>query len=526
MPARSKGTPIVLTASTIEMAHFQDDPFGAFAASFITIPGFMKSLIYRSRNNLDNNQAIIAPYGLRKVEAILRGTGLNESDIAVVHPSKLKHFIGPNTRAIGISTMDPLGLAYVSKTYSSIFAFGAAPSNRIEFYNLFYKTPIAAARHRWQSLIIVGGAGAWQVASKPMRNFFGIDIVFLGQAEGVVANIFQKALAGDHIPAIVKGGTPQSSNEIPLIQGGAVHGSVEVTRGCGRGCQFCSPTQRVRLSIPLDQVLAEVKINVQAGNEMITLGTEDLFLYGLNSSRFIPNHSKIVELVREVAAVPGVKYLQPAHIALAPVLASPPMVEEVAHYLLPKARYKRRGRPYVTAEAGVETGSIRLIRKYMSGKALPFKAEEWPDLVEQAIGILNDNDWYPLTTWIIGLPGEQEKDVLATLELLDRLKGAILFYVPLFLVALQPSRFGKLSQPGVTTLTEMQWEFFARAWEFNLDIWRRPLSIKSPAGLASTIGVPLGGGLLYLLNKRGTPSAPVMKRLIFHAFKKALFAPS
>jgi radical SAM superfamily enzyme YgiQ (UPF0313 family) len=35
--------------------------------------------------------------------------------------------------------------------------------------------------------------------------------------------------------------TPLKSEEIPVIRRAVAGGTVEITRGCGRGCQFCSP---------------------------------------------------------------------------------------------------------------------------------------------------------------------------------------------------------------------------------------------------------------------------------------------
>ena len=302
-----------------------------------------------------------------------------------------------------------------------------------------------------------------------------------------------------------------------------MHGAVEITRGCGRGCQFCSPTQRRRLSVPLEHILKEVQVNADAGNEMIILATEDLFLYGLDSPKFLPNRKAIVNLIQHLVNVPGIKYVQPAHIALAPVVADPKCTEEVAELLVDKGRYEHGGKSYVTAEAGVETGSVRLFKDRMAGKALPFKPEEWPELVKQALGILNDNRWFPLTTWLVGLPGEEEADVNATLELLDDLKGMNLFVTPLLWVPLRPSILSEGSRPQIEALTDLQWEVFTRAWEFNLDVWRPALRMNSWKNFVSSFVVPLLGGLVYFLYSRGNAAAPMVKRLLFHSFNKGFF---
>ncbi len=524
--SRSKGgTKIVLTASEIEMSNFRDDPFAAFAGSFLPAPGFVKRFLYPETKGYEDKRARIAPYGLRKMEALLLENGFTHADVAVVHPKKLKYFIGSETRAVGISSMDPLGIAYVSLTYTNLFTTGSEPNNRMEFRNLLLNTPITKARQNGQIKVIVGGAGAWQTAPQAIREFLGIDCVITGEGEGAAVDIFRRVLKGEPIPPVVQGKSPRNPEDIPLIKGEAVHGCVEITRGCGRGCQFCSPTQRQRMSIPLDRILHEVKINADSGAEMVILATEDIFLYGLKSSRFLPNRERIVKLIQSVASVPGVKYVQPAHMALAPVVADPKCVEEIAEILITKSSYRRRGKPYITAEAGVETGSTRLIKEKMAGKALPFKPKEWPDIVVQSFGILNDVNWNPLTTWIVGLPGEREEDVLATLELLDRLKGTIAFYVPLLFIPLRPSILSEGSRPEVESLTELQWEFFTRAWEYNLDIWRRPLSL-SPRNMISSILLPLLGGLFYFTSAYRRPTGPMMKRLIFRSFNTAFLEPS
>ncbi|MFX0168501.1 MAG: B12-binding domain-containing radical SAM protein [Candidatus Hodarchaeota archaeon] len=523
MDPPKNGTKIVLTASEIEMSHFKDNPFGAFAGSFLLIPGFLKPLYMPKEDDLPNKRATLAPYGLRKAEAILLDNGFDENEVAVVHPSNLKHFIGAKTKAVGVSSMDPLGIAYVSLTYSEMFALGFEPRNRREFRRLLRNSPIAKAHDRGQAKVIVGGAGAWQVAGKDARDALGIDCVITREVGPKVVDLFHQAVNGESIPPTIVGEQISSIEDIPAIRGGTLHGTVEITRGCGRGCQFCSPTHRRRFSLPLEHILKEVHINAAAGDEMVILATEDLFLYGMNSSKFIPNRKAVVNLIKRLVAVQGIRYVQPAHIALAPVVADPKCTEEVAELLVEKGRYEHGGKSYVTAEAGVETGSVRLFKQRMAGKALPYKPEEWPQIVKQAIGILNDNRWFPLTTWLVGLPGEEEEDVNATLELLDDLKGMKLFVTPLLWVPLHPAILSKGSRPEIEALTDLQWEVFTRSWEFNLDVWRPPLRINSWKNFVSSFFVPIFGGLVYFLYGRGNPAAPMVKRLLFHSFNKGFF---
>lgn len=81
---------------------------------------------------------------------------------------------------------------------------------------------------------------------------------------------------------------------------------------------------------------------------------------------------------------------------------------------------------------GIETGSPRLLAMVMPGKVLPFKPAQYPDIVENAVGILNDSGWIVVGTMIINLPGgETDDDVIKNLELLDRLSKLRIMTFPL-----------------------------------------------------------------------------------------------
>jgi len=148
------------------------------------------------------------------------------------------------------------------------------------------------------------------------------------------------------------------------------------------------------------------------------------------------------------------------------------MIKELSEILLKRSWYSLGKKRIVTAETGIETGSVRLMRKYMAGKMLPYKPEQWPEIVTNAFGILNDNNWYPLATLIIGLPDEKEEDVLETLELMDSLKDYNAFYVPLFFVPLENCVLMNKEGAELDSLSQARWDFFLKCWEYNIRIWR------------------------------------------------------
>jgi len=506
---RKSGVKVVLTASATEMSDFANSPFAAFVSGFGKGPvplWFVRRALYApvERNNGDG-RVKYAPYGLRKIEALLLKNGFSESDVAVVHPEDLDDFVGPNTRAVGISSMDPTGMGYVSKTYTSIIG-GGEPMNAIEFRKLVGHRSI----RRYKPRIIVGGFGSWQLERSKVTDLYGVDCVVIGGGQGVVVDVFRKAVTGEPLPRVVRAENNATHDEVTLIKHPAIHGCVEISRGCGRNCQFCTPTMTNKFDVPLEHILDEVETSVREGRDSITLVTEDLFLYGAKNPQFIPNREAVVNLVNSIAAVPGVKRIQPSHSSLAPVVSDPAMVKEVAEVLIERNWYWHGKKRIVTSEVGLETGSVRLIRKYMRGKMLPFKPEEWPEIIKQSFGILNDNDWFPLATLIIGLPDEREEDALETISLVDDLKGYDAFYVPLFFVPLENCLLMNRRGTEVNSLTKARWEIFTRCWEYNVRIWgdtflEHRIQNRFLFRFVKSVAIPFGGKLagLYYGIKHG-----------------------
>ncbi|UCE36891.1 MAG: B12-binding domain-containing radical SAM protein [Thermoplasmata archaeon] len=466
-----RGVPIVLTSPPNEISDYNLDPFVAFLSSFpsnFLLKRVVKRKFLTPRDNGDKS-AVFVPYGLRKVESLLLNE-YSENDVVVTHPDNLDRFVGPETKAVGISTMDPMGLAYATTTYSSILAFGGESINSVEFRQLVNHPSI----QKYNPKIIVGGGGAWQIDEANKLEEYGIDTLVLGEAENSVVDIFNSALSGEKLPKILKPKRP-APDSIPLIRNAATYGVVEISRGCGRGCQFCSPTMRHKYSFPLEHIMKEVKVNVDSGSKMIFLATEDIFLYK-SQGKFIPNREEVVKMVSTIANYPGVEYIQPAHSSLAPVVYDPQMVQELSQILLEKTRWTPEFKSmyrnkFISVEIGIETGSVRLMKRYMKGKALPYKIDDWPSIVTQAVGIMNDYDWYPLATIMTGLPDETEEDTIATLELVDDLSSYKMFITPILFVPLKDCLLSDARRVSLDHLTDLQWDFIGSCFKYNFDFW-------------------------------------------------------
>jgi len=345
-----------------------------------------------------------------------------------------------------------------------------------------------------------------------MQEEYGINTVIIGAGDRSALEIFRKAMNGKSLPKVVETEKPELDG-IPMIKNPALFGVVEITRGCGRGCQFCSPTMRTRYSFPLEKIKTEAELNARAGSRMIVLQTDDMFLYKCGE-RFVPNKQAIVELIETIGKIPNVEYLQFAHAALPPVAHDPKMIEEIAPTLVEKGRWRYNGRRVASVEVGIETGSVKLIKKHMQGKPLPYEAKDWCEVVTQAVGILNDNDICPLATLVVGLPGEDEKDTLATMELVDKLKEAKLFYVPLFFTSEEECLLSNARQADLRHLTDLHWDFFATCWKHNIKLWAPDKQGK----------IAMGSMFLYMLYYKWKHGAKVVQPMMKLAdFPRSLF---
>ncbi|MEM0466946.1 MAG: radical SAM protein [Candidatus Thermoplasmatota archaeon] len=469
---KKDGYQIVLTASRVEANEFDNNPFQAFICTF---PHKLSGLALREYlTKLEHNPDGTAKrtiYGLRKVEAMLV-EAFGEENVVVAHYDHLDKFIGKDTKIVGISSMDPMGLAYVSTTYNSLIGFGGEALNSLEFKKLINHPAI----QKYKPKIIVGGAGSWQISETNMQKQLRIDLLFDGEGEEDLVTLFKKVLNNEPTPSYFKAQKPDRK-KIPLIRHGACYGMVEITRGCGRGCQFCSPTMRTKYSFPLDHIMKEVAINIRDGAQSIFTVTEDIFLYK-SKKGFIPNRDAVVKLYKTIAQYPGVEYILLSHASLAPIIYDKKLLEELTPILLEKTRWTPKKnstykQPFVSVEIGIETGSVRLMQKYMKGKALPYSVDNWPELVVQGIGLLNDHDWWPLCTIMTGQPEETDEDVIATLNLIDDLRAhnAKMFYTPVLFIPLKDAVLGHCHRTNLNNLTDLQWEVLARCWKNNIDFW-------------------------------------------------------
>jgi radical SAM superfamily enzyme YgiQ (UPF0313 family) len=442
-----------------------------------------------------DGQARYVPQGLRIVESLLLQR-FSPEDIAVCYTDQLDRFVGENTRVIGVHAHNPLGATFTSDSYSYFYGKDAEPINAFEFRRMILHPAIK--RHKAHLRVIVGGPGAWQIDSKHLQDEWGVDCLLDGEAEDVALPLFEAAMRGEALPRLVKGHSPNLAN-IPRTHHRATFGGVEITRGCGRGCQFCSVALRAGNSIPLDQILHNVRVQAAEGGDTVMLTTEDLFLYE-QGRRFQTNIPALKRLFESVAAVDGIRHLIMSHATIAPVVRDPHVIEALTPLAVGMSVHQHEDsthpdKRYASMIVGIETGSPRLFKERMKGKGYPFRPEQWPDVVLKGMETLNKHNWFPLCTFIIGMPGETREDTRQSLDLLFALKDAKWCVVPALFVPMEDTKLAGGEKAKLSHFTDLQWEFFFTCWRYNLDFFRRTRGVQ----WKYNAGVPL---YYYLLGRR------------------------
>jgi len=414
---------ILLTSDRTLMSNYHSNEFLGFGtcAPPNFIPEWLYSYMFFPNIKTTHGKPQAAPYGLRKAEAQLLKQGFN---VTTISPNHLKKHIN-TAKVLGIHTMDPFGLGPASTTLAALFR--KEPFLARHFKALLSKPEITQAKKRGLK-ILVGGPGAWQFKHRPtFVEKSGIDCVVEGEAENVLGKLFQAALNGEKLPRHFEVDVAEAPKleDIPDIVQPSINGLVEIGRGCCRGCEFCNVTLRPLRWYPYEKILREVSVNVAAGLRMCCLHGEDVMLYGSRS--VTPNDEKLLKLHQLV--MKKIDSFSWSHCSLAAVASKPKLFAQLSEII-------RTKQSWWGAEIGIETGSAALAKKIMPTKALPFKAEEWPEVVKQGMGLMHDNMFVPACTLIVGLPEEREEDVLKTMELMDDLKGCRSLIVPLFFVPL------------------------------------------------------------------------------------------
>ncbi len=443
-----------------------------------------------------DGQAKYVPHGLRIIESLLL-TKFPAEDVVVCYPDQMRQFIGDDTRVVGLHAHNPLGITFATDIYAHFYGATEDPVNAAEFKRMILHPVLR--RHKAHMKVIVGGPGSWQLEKAGVQDEWLVDTIVEGEAEEVTLELFEKAARGEPLPRKVHIEHSPRMESIPRIHHRSTFGVVEITRGCGRGCQFCSVALRGGKSIPLPQILDNVRAQVAEGADTILFTTEDLFLYE-QGPKFDTNVPALKSLFQSVTDVPGVKHIMLTHGTIAPVVKDPWLLDELSPLAVGRSinQHPDSTHPekrYSNLFIGLETGSVRMFNQYMKGKSYPYRPEQWPDVVLKGMELLNRYNWFPFCTFILGMPGETDADTKESLDLLFALKNSKWCVIPTLFVPFEETRMGAKEGASIFRLTDLQWEFFFTCWRYNIDFFRREPRVQWKFNL----GIPL---YYYLLGRK------------------------
>jgi len=479
--ARGCGKLIVLTAPLTESI----DHAGFFIQmALASIPKWLEFVLnrkyplWREVERNEDGSALYMPAGVRVLEkSLLRE--YTSDEVVACFPDDLDKFIGPNTRVVAVSTHNPLGVTFAAGVYTSIYGSSKEPLNSIYSRLMFDK--IKSSPHRKNFQVVVGGSGGWQITQTNAFEELGVDCVAEGRSESTDAlALFRKAIAGETLPREIKLAHPTSRDAILFPDKRTTFGVVEMTTGCGRRCQFCVPDLNPQIDMPKARIMDAVRANVRQGNKVISLATEDMFIWGqvrTDTPFFFPNREALVDLYTEIVNTPGVESHLVSHCTMAPFVVDPKLIQQLSDVLLPKSPIhlpllsSHPQKKALVPLIGLETGSVRMAKQIMPSKGVPFSIDDWPSVVLEGLRIANKNNWFPMMTLMIGNPGESDEDTQATLDLvyeMDR-RGLFAFLVPSIFTPLHDTRMEH--QTGVTQtqqLSPLQWQLMMKCWKHNL----------------------------------------------------------
>lgn len=451
---------VILTADRTLFADYRILFEGIFATMQTTkVPLFaMQKFVAPAVQTDSSGRAHTAPLGLRRVEsALIQRLGLPPEEVVCTTPEQLPSLIGPWVKAICFSSSDPLGMG-MSNTTTTQFWSG-------ELYTRFFSRrqleDLRRAKERYNFKVIGGGAGAWQwLRYKDSAAENCLDCIYEGYFEEVGPELFGRILNGKSFDRHIQTDATVVARICP-IQGASMLGIVELSRGCGRGCRFCTIARKKMEHLPADVILSDLQTNVSSGIHSVVSGSEDFFRYG--SSSLKPDYEKLRDLLIKMRQIKGLSFMQIDH---ANITSIAQLTDEQLQEIRQLLSWQKQSR-YLWVNLGAESASGTLVAANCPGKIAPYRPDDWEGLLYETANRITRNGFFGVFSLVLGLPGETPDDIGRTMKLVRYLEKQNAVVFPVFY---EPFNAGEVSHGQRFTLETMQTEhleLYQACYEIN-----------------------------------------------------------
>ena len=299
----------------------------------------------------------------------------------------------------------------------------AAPGDSVLLMSLFstqhlldptIRDLIRAHRERGGTVYVGGPVSA---APEMVLGELAPDAVVVGEGEETVVRLVEEGVSPgllgiaylDAGRPVVTPPAPPAPIDRPLplipddigsqsIRGASAY--IETHRGCIGGCTFCQVPRffgRAVRSRPLEEIVEEVKAFAAHGATRLSVSGGTGSLYGSTDGEMNPD--AFIALLRSMAEVMGPRNVSSPDIR----------VDCITDEVLDAIRRYTIGWVFF----GIESGSDRVLR--LMGKGATVRQ------VEEAVERCREHDLRVAGSFIVGYPGETERDYEATRDLIARL---------------------------------------------------------------------------------------------------------
>ena len=227
-----------------------------------------------------------------------------------------------------------------------------------------------------------------------------------------------------------------------------------------------------------------------------------MFIWGqvhTDTPFYFPNREALLDLYADIVDTPGVEQHVLSHATIAPSVVDPLLDREALGAAARQEPDSAAAAQHASREAGARRRSsasrpdrFAWPSRSCRAKACPFRSTTGRASCVQGLKVLNENNWFPAMTLIVGSPGETDDDVQgnARSDLRNRAARPVRVLHPVDLHA--AARHADGERKGVTEtkqLTPLQWQLMMKCWKMNL---RPGQSVVGADGVARRRGRPLG----------------------------------